>query len=373
MRTETLFRRVVFLLATLLMLADTLAPAAVAQSKEEVEQAEADRARALAEYRRVQEEVDAALAAYEDVRGKIFDVEYRMQRLEGRIAADQEAATELEATARGLAVEAYIAASLGTFNVALEAKNIQDVVTSQALFERANAISISSLDRLDAVSRELERLTAEFTGERDYLDQLQADAELAIQRIEVVQRVAEEWYQREDDAAKAAKKAWQEELARRRAAERARRLREAAKRAREAAGRSHVYSYLRCPVADPHWFRNDWGNPRSGGRTHKGTDIFAKRGTKVYAVIAGTLRKRTGGLGGNAWWLYGDDGNAYYYAHLDDWASGLSTGSRVKKGAVIAYVGNTGNAAGGATHLHFELHPKGGAAVNPYPTLSAIC
>ena len=96
-------------------------PGALAQSQEEVDAAEADRARALEEYIRVQDEVDAALAAYENIRGEIFEVEYRMERLESRIGEDAEAAAALEATARELAVEAYIAGSLGTFSVALEA------------------------------------------------------------------------------------------------------------------------------------------------------------------------------------------------------------------------------------------------------------
>jgi murein DD-endopeptidase MepM/ murein hydrolase activator NlpD len=372
-KTGRTFRRIFLLASATLLLMTTLVPGAAAQSKEEVEAAEAERERALAEYIRVQDEVDSALEEYETIREDIFEVEYRMDRLEDRIGEDAETAFELKETARELAVEAYITGSLGTFRVALEAKNIQDVVTSQALFERANAISVASLDRLDAVSRELERLTSDLEGDRSQLGELEAEAVLAIQRIEVVQRVALEWYEREDEEAEAAKAAWKKELARRRAAEAARRAREAARAAREASGRAGVYDYLRCPQASPHWFRNDWGNPRSGGRTHKGTDIFGPRGGKVYAVIGGTLRKRTGGLGGNAWWLYGDDGNAYYFAHLDGWKSGLDTGSRVKKGAVIAYVGNTGNASGGASHTHFQLHPNGGAPVNPYPTLAKIC
>ena len=121
------------------------------------------------------------------------------------------------------------------------------------------------------------------------------------------------------------------------------------------------------------WFRNDWGNPRSGGRTHKGNDIFGARGKDVYAVTSGSLRTRTGGLGGIALWLYGNDGNAYYFAHLDGWAPGIQTGTRVNQGQVIGYVGNTGNAVGGAHHTHFQLHPGGGAPVNPYWTLAQVC
>ena len=373
MKTGRTTRRVLLLVTSSLLLMTALVPGAAAQSREEVEHAEADRARAIEEYIRVQDEVDAAIEAYETIREEIFDVEYRVDRLEHRIDEDADAADELEETAKELAVEAYITGSLGTFSVALEAKNIQDVVTSQALFEKANAISVASLDRLDAVSRELKRLTVDLEEDVVHLGELEDAATSAIERIEIIQLVALQWFEREDEEAEAAKKAWAEELARRREAERVRRERAAARAAREAAGASGVYDQLRCPQANPKWFRNDWGNARSGGRTHKGTDIFGAKGGKVYAVTSGTLRKRTGGLGGNAWWLYGDDGNAYYFAHLDSWKKGLDTGSRVSRGEVIAFVGNTGNASGGANHTHFQLHPRGGGPINPYPTLAKIC
>ena len=107
--------------------------------------------------------------------------------------------------------------------------------------------------------------------------------------------------------------------------------------------------------------------------THKGTDMFAGRGVPVVAVGSGTIRLRGGGLGGTAVWLRADHGTSYYYAHLDRFAGGLSTGSRVSKGQVIGYVGNTRNARGGAHHLHFQLHPGHGAPVNPYPTLVKSC
>lgn len=127
------------------------------------------------------------------------------------------------------------------------------------------------------------------------------------------------------------------------------------------------------PVDGPHSYVNTWGAPRSGGRTHKGTDIMAPKGTPVVACVGGTVTRTNpsdSGLGGITLWLRGKNGNTYYYAHLDGIASGIHGGVSVSAGQIIGWVGDTGNAAG-VYHLHFEIHPGGGAAVNPYATLRA--
>ncbi len=125
-----------------------------------------------------------------------------------------------------------------------------------------------------------------------------------------------------------------------------------------------------CPVQGPRAFSNDWGQPRSGGRRHQGNDILSPRGTPVVASVSGTVRGHNSSLGGISYYLKGDDGNTYFGTHLDS-LSGAS--GRVAQGAVLGTVGDSGNARGGPTHLHFEIHPGGGAPVNPYPTLSQHC
>jgi peptidoglycan LD-endopeptidase LytH len=123
-----------------------------------------------------------------------------------------------------------------------------------------------------------------------------------------------------------------------------------------------------CPVRGPTSFVDSFGWPRPGGRVHEGIDMLAAEGTPVVAVHAGSATRNPNDLGGNAVVLH-HDGSAdwTYYAHL----SAYGATGHVAVGTVIGYVGHTGDTT--TNHLHFEYHPGGGDAVDPYRALLAVC
>jgi murein DD-endopeptidase MepM/ murein hydrolase activator NlpD len=125
-----------------------------------------------------------------------------------------------------------------------------------------------------------------------------------------------------------------------------------------------------CPVRGKYTVVSNWNAPRPGHRHHQGNDIFAKRGTTVLAPVGGTLRAAPGKIAGNALYLAGADGNTYYFAHLDRY---VRSSGAVDAGTVIGAVGNSGNAELLPPHLHFEIHPGNGSAVDPFPTLRHWC
>ena len=120
-------------------------------------------------------------------------------------------------------------------------------------------------------------------------------------------------------------------------------------------------------------FSDSWHAPRPGNRLHIGVDIVGPKGLALYAVVDGTITKMYGAessLSGNALRLTGADKTYFFYAHLDSFAAGITVGSTVRAGQIIGYMGSTGNS--GVSHLHFEVHPGGGDAINPYPVVKAV-
>ena len=118
-------------------------------------------------------------------------------------------------------------------------------------------------------------------------------------------------------------------------------------------------------------FVDSWHAPRPGGRLHEGVDIIGARGLPLVAVKDGVITKMVTNqtLSGNAIRLTIADGTYFFYAHLDAFAEGITIGTQVVAGQVIGYNGSTGSTT---PHLHFEVHPGGGAAVNPYPFVKAV-
>lgn len=128
------------------------------------------------------------------------------------------------------------------------------------------------------------------------------------------------------------------------------------------------------PVQAPCEYTDTWGAARGDGRVHLGTDISAPEGNEVYAVVNGVISQiytdAPGSLAGNGMRIRMADGTWFFYAHLSALAPGIAVGTAVTAGQLVGYVGHTGNA--GIPHLHLEVHPGGGEAVNSFSMIQAI-
>jgi hypothetical protein len=137
------------------------------------------------------------------------------------------------------------------------------------------------------------------------------------------------------------------------------------------------------PVVAKVSYTDDFGDPRGQG-AHEGNDIMAAKRSPVVAAEAGRITKWTrSARAGCMLYLYGRSGTVYLYVHLNNdrtrandnnggcrngvaYAPGLVSGQRVQAGQLVGFVGNSGDADGASSHLHFELHPQGRDAVSPY-------
>jgi murein DD-endopeptidase MepM/ murein hydrolase activator NlpD len=140
------------------------------------------------------------------------------------------------------------------------------------------------------------------------------------------------------------------------------------------------------PVVGATTYINDFGDPRGQGG-HQGNDLMAAKRTPVVAVEPGRIELwTTSARAGCMLYLHGKSGTTYLYIHLNNdrtlrndnkggckpgvsYAPGLKTGVKVAAGELVGYVGDSGDADGIASHLHFEVHPKGKGAVSPYAHL----
>jgi murein DD-endopeptidase MepM/ murein hydrolase activator NlpD len=282
--------------------------------------------------------LDAAIAARDALLAQQADEQAAL----GRLAVEERAAVNaLEAAQVQLehrAADAYIRGTLAPVGLLLSSENVTDFYHQREL--------------LQAVVEADEDALGEFQAARRAVDDGQAAAAANLARLAGEVAAAEQTV---------AAATLDHDLASRELAV-------------SLAGGSLVIHGFAFPVAGPTNFIDSFGFPRMTGTEfehwHEGTDVFADAGTPLVACERGVVtRMGSNVLGGITVWLRGESGVSYYYAHLSSFAAGVAPGSVVEPGTVLGYVGNTGNAASTPSHLHFEVHPGGGDAVDPYPLL----
>jgi murein DD-endopeptidase MepM/ murein hydrolase activator NlpD len=279
-----------------------------------------------------QRAADAAGARYEEAVGRLEQLGIEIEDLRVRIEAGRVEAARLRVLARRRAVEAYIGRDglEGAGAFVFEGGDPLDEVRRDKLLARTKERDDAQVDALVALERDL-------AAQRTELEARRSEQERAVEQVNEEQ-VAVQAQLRD---AQTAVTLLEEQLRREEEAQKAREL--AAAVAREASNRNNGRDYsgafvstgIICPVRGAVSFVDSWHAPRHQG-LHMGVDLMAARGTPDVALVSGDVEF-------------------------------------LAQGEVIGYVGNTGDAQYTASHTHFEIHPNGGEAVNPYPSVAAVC
>ena len=372
-------------LLSALLIAALAAPASAQVTDEDIDRAR-DQVNSLTE--ESSELGQAVIDAY----GRQAALDAQIEDLESSIEYARIKIGETEARLQDLAVELYMGSTSGTSLSVLFTATNQDYPAGMEYLRQANGVDANVVSQLRVFREELDHQTtqlAEALGEQEVLA---ADLERMAGELQTDLVTAQQVY---DDLVTQQQR--EEEERRRREEEQRRREAEAAAAATSTtsttSGSTGTTSGVTttappassppppppssgggaCPVAGAVSFTDSWGAPRSGGRTHKGVDMIAARGVPIVAIYSGTIyRLSNSSLGGKSIYFTSDAGDLYYYAHLDDFAD-IAPGKRVAEGEVIGYNGSTGNAPDYLPHLHFEYHPGGGGAVNPYSLVRGLC
>jgi murein DD-endopeptidase MepM/ murein hydrolase activator NlpD len=266
------------------------------------------------------QQANSAAARYSEIETHYLLLGDQITALEQKIQAGEMRRAELRGMAQRRAAVAYknAGADLG---VLFQAKNPSEGARSTALLDRANEAD-------NRLATELGTLNAQLTAQRDQLASQEKEQQGAHDQLNGIN--ANFSYT-------------------------------------PVAGPVQIIDGMACPLPGA-GFTDDYGQPRPGGRTHQGVDMHAPSGIPELAVVSGNVTYGDGGGGGLGAYIAGDDGNRYVYYHLSQY---IGPPRHVSPGEVIGRVGATGDATG--PHLHFEIHPGGGPAVDPYPTLAKIC
>lgn len=355
--------------------------------------------RARREVDRLTEESAELGQAVIEAYGRQASLDSEIESLEQSIEFARIRIAETETRLEELAVELYMGSTSGSSLSVLFTATNEDYPAGMEYLRQANGVDASVVDQLRVFRDELDHQTGRLTEALEEQQVLAADLERMAGELQADLSVAQQVY---DDLVAQQQREEAERL--RREAEERRRREAEEQRRREAAATSTSTTSAStattsgdttstappattapapppppssgggvCPVAGAVSFTDSWGAPRSGGRTHKGVDMIAARGVPIVAIFSGTIhRLSNSALGGKSIYFTSDAGDLYYYAHLDGFAD-ISPGQHVSAGHVIGYNGSTGNAPDYLPHLHFEYHPGGGGAVNPYPLVRGLC
>jgi murein DD-endopeptidase MepM/ murein hydrolase activator NlpD len=303
-----------------------------------------------AEMEQLQRQMQASLAKVQQAQGAldqvVKDYEAAQTRLSELVAAGAASSAQLDALGGEYraakaqmnlrAAEVYRSERLEMLGVLVSARTFREFLTAFELLQNVSENDATILKRVTDLKTAQEAVHTEL--ERQRAEQQQAIAEIASRQAQVESSL--QAVNREYSKVKA-----------------------------EMDKRKSGFAF---PIRGAYSYANTFGAPRYVGgeydHKHQGTDIFALRGTPLVAVVDGVV-ERVGNdrLGGIKLWLRSPGDNwTYYYAHLSGYAKGIRNGLRVKKGDVLGYVGNTGNAKTTPSHVHFETHVPSGAVVNSY-------
>ncbi|MEW6552968.1 MAG: peptidoglycan DD-metalloendopeptidase family protein [Actinomycetota bacterium] len=327
---------------TLIVLLAAAFPVSAFSATLEEKQAEADKVRQQieamkAESQQLAQEYNTALSEYESIRS---EVEINREQLEKAQNDYKRARTILHERLRSI----YKSGEVSSLEVLLESTSLDDFLTRYDFFSYIGNRDFEIFD-------EFKRLREEISERQRSLEEQEARSRQILGSVNAKRQAMETSLQEQQAYLDSVNKEILQLLA------------------TTGGGGTPVQTiigYFVFPVRGPHSFSNDWHAPRTG-HLHQGCDVFAAMGTPMVACVSGTVNQGEGKNAGLYVRLAGDDGNVYYYMHCQRFGA---TG-HVTAGTVIAYVGDTGNALGGPPHLHFEVHPGGGAAINPYPILLA--
>jgi murein DD-endopeptidase MepM/ murein hydrolase activator NlpD len=306
-------------------------------------------------------DLTATTQRVEDLHALEHEVERRIGEIESRIGDLTKETARLQKDAVARADALYRAGSTGMVEALFGSADLSELAIRTEMLSQAQIGDTEVFVRLSRSKAELEDLSAELADRSAELDSTKKDLlEEAAALREKLRGIADEY---------AELKRRQAELARQQDAQ------TVAVAAPASTGTVSVPISTPkgphvCPVAGPVSFIDSWGYPRSGGRSHEGTDMMADYGVPVVAIVSGTITLSSYGPSAGNWLiLSGDNGDEYWYMHN---RRNLVNGGHVQIGQQIAEVGDTGNATG-IPHLHFEHHPGGGGPVNPYPLVRPIC